>query len=415
MVGITSKVSLKPHTLKLSAEAQFIVNCVCRSIHSINAATLSALSAAEIESIDWHYTTKLAEQHGVIPLVYQSIHEIYPDLVPSEILGELRLKLHSNALKNTLIVKELLEVLKLFQNNKISVVAFKGPVLALSVYKNLALRQFCDLDILVSEHNFERAIDALVLQGQYQILSRGWHFLSQDHEKQYILSRPEYSLNNGNVTLDLHQKLITPDYFLCEDISYSYLSKRFQTLQIADQTIQTLGAEDLLIYLCIHGSKECWASLKWICDIAELLKCYPNLDWDYLLKTSQRLGSERMLALGLYMAHILLGSALPQPIELELQKNPQVLTLADTVLAQLFLLVNSFKTTNLTREKFFFYLALMRRKRDKINLFRFWFRFFRYGFYPNDKDLSWIKLSEKFYFLYYFLKPARLILKRIRF
>lgn len=415
MAGITSNVSLNLHTLQLSAEAQLIVNCVSWLIHPNNTATRFALSAAEIESIDWSYTTKLAEQHGVIPLVYQSINESYPDLVPSESLSELRLKLHSNALKNTLIVKELLEVLKLFQNNQISVIPFKGPVLALAVYKNLALRQFCDLDILVSEHSFERAINTLVLQGGYQILSRGWHFLNQAHERQYILSRPEYSLNNGNVTLDLHQKLITPDYFLCEDISYSYLAQRFQTLQIADQTIQTLGAEDLLIYLCIHGSKECWASLKWICDVAELLKCYPNLDWDYLLKTSQRLGSERMLSLGLYVAHILLGSDLPQPIELELQKSPQVLALARTVLSQLFLPVNSFKTSNLTREKFFFYLALMRRKRDKVNLFRFWFRFLRYGFYPNDKDLSWIKLSERFYFLYYFLKPARLILKRIRF
>ena len=48
-------------------------------------------------------------------------------------------------------------------------IPYKGPVLSTSIYHDLALRSFGDLDILVHEHEVLRVLDLLVSYG-YEII-----------------------------------------------------------------------------------------------------------------------------------------------------------------------------------------------------------------------------------------------------
>jgi len=59
----------------------------------------------------------------------------------------------TNAARNVFLTNKLFEILNLFKKNDILALPFKGPVLAESVYGDLSLRQFVDLDILVHNHD----------------------------------------------------------------------------------------------------------------------------------------------------------------------------------------------------------------------------------------------------------------------
>ena len=103
------------------------------------------------QGIDWTYLIQISAHHGIIPLLYQNLSTTYPELVPQPILSQMKDYCQSNIQHNLLLTQELFKLLTLFQKHKIPAIPFKGPVLAVSVYGNLALRPFCDLDILIDE------------------------------------------------------------------------------------------------------------------------------------------------------------------------------------------------------------------------------------------------------------------------
>jgi hypothetical protein len=100
------------------------------------------------QDIDWAYLIQTAAQHGVMPLLYQSLNTTCPEAVPKANLAQLRNYFHTNAQRNLFLTKELLKLLTLFETHSIPAIPFKGPVLAVSAYGNLSLRQISDLDIL---------------------------------------------------------------------------------------------------------------------------------------------------------------------------------------------------------------------------------------------------------------------------
>jgi hypothetical protein len=97
-----------------------------------------------------------------------------------------------------------------------------------------------------------------------------------------------------------------------------------------------VAPEDLLLLLCVHRAKHYWSKLGWICDVAELLRAHPRLNWPAVLLQAKQSGARRMLFLGLFLAHELLGAKLPEEAGKEIESDIVVPRLADKVQARLF-------------------------------------------------------------------------------
>ena len=89
-------------------------------------------------------------------------------------LEELREHFYANAGRNLFLAKELIKLLHLFSAHEISAIPYKGPVLAVSVYGNLAFREFGDLDILVRERDYQTAQHLLSAQGYRLMKEFDW-------------------------------------------------------------------------------------------------------------------------------------------------------------------------------------------------------------------------------------------------
>ena len=74
-------------------------------------------------------------------------------------MKQLRDRSESNAALNVLLTAEMVRLLELFEGNQIPAVPYKGPAIGVGVYRNLALRQFADLDILVPDTDVWKATD----------------------------------------------------------------------------------------------------------------------------------------------------------------------------------------------------------------------------------------------------------------
>ena len=342
------------------------------------------------KNLDWAYLIQVAVRHGVMPLLYWSLSATCPEVVPEAILVQLHRLFQTNEAHNRFLTGELLKLLDLLEENGILSIPFKGSVLAASIYGNFALRQFCDLDILVREQDIKRAEELLILQGYRLINDLSW-------QKQLV------NFDN-RVTVDLHQA-IAPEEFPSR-LNFEGLWERLEPLSLAGTTVFSFSPEDLLSILCTNLARDCWQErerLGQICDIAELLRVYPGIDWKQLLEQSQKLGCERMLLLGLLLAQELFGVRLPEGVAQRIQSQPVLKSLASQVCEWLFCEVDSLPRGV---EKKLFYFRVRERLRDTlpylIHLVHLWIA-------PSQKDRAFIELPVALSLLYYLVRPIRLL------
>lgn len=308
-------------------EAELLL-CCARTIRSPETAV--QIRALLQGGIDWEYLLRVADKHGVAPLLYWHLEAAYPQAVPGEVLDLLREHSRANSLRNLFLTGELLRVLKALEAYGISAVPYKGPALAASVYGNLALREFSDLDVLVRQHNVPKAKEALAsigYQARYQ--------LTRSQEAAFLRSQYEhpFTRNDGKSIVELHWGVTESHFFPLDAES---LWERLDQTALGGEDVPSFSPEDMLLILCVHGSRHAWERLKWICDVAELIRVRQDMRWERVVTQASALGGERMLLLGLLLASDLLGASLPEEVSRRVRSDPTVNALAEQTREQLF-------------------------------------------------------------------------------
>src|SRR5262245_39674043 len=95
--------------------------------------------------VRWDSVIGLAEAEGVYPLVYRNLHRLDFLGVPSDACATLGEWHKANALRNTVLARELAQVLTVLGDAGLPVVPLKGPGLGESLYGNPDLRTCTDL------------------------------------------------------------------------------------------------------------------------------------------------------------------------------------------------------------------------------------------------------------------------------
>lgn len=364
------------------------------------------------QAIDWPIVQQLAKQHGTLPLLYQGLKQAGADLIEDHVLAELRNYSQGIAFQNSVFTRALLNILNLFAANDILALPFKGPVLAASAYKNISLRSFCDLDILIRQEDCLKAVEVLVIQGNYRT-NREWHFLNESWEQLYRRSYREVSLTNGIVTIDLHQEL-TVERYLSTQFSFDELWQHHDSVEIAAQQVPNFATIDVLLYLCVHASKECWRKLKWICDITEFVQVHPELNWQVLFERAQVLNCERRLLTGLLLSQTLLSLSFPDRVWQRADQDKVCYELASEFSQRLFWDKNHLDR-QFTVEKFLLHLKSLEKRSDQLQSREELMRQSAttvIKLLPNSEDAKFVQLPQYLHFLYYLIRPCRLLLEK---
>jgi hypothetical protein len=309
----------------------------------------------------------------------------------------LRAKFRENATRNVLLAGELVRIAHLFEEAGVEPLAYKGPALAVQAYGNLSLRRFIDLDVIVRRRDVARAGELLLSLGFAKPAG-----LTPAHEK--FLLRRQHNLaftgDRGKLTVELHWE-VSPAPFASVPLGEGTW-ERASTVALHGVEVKCPAPEDLLLALAVHGTKHLWERLAWVCDVAALLNSQATLDWDFVLRRARVSRVERMLYLALRLARGLLGTKLPEGVLAETD-DPFVSRLSSEAALALFTEAK-YEPAGFVRNVRF-NLRARGRIVEKV-------AYLRHIFTPTEGDLTSVSLPAGASFLYYFLRPLRLALKR---
>jgi len=380
--------------ISASPEAELLVHCARLEIDPVRAARIRTLAGS---NCNWTRLLSLAQRHALIPLLFFQLNRFASDVVPSNEMKQLRDRAESNAALNVLLAGEMVRLLELFEGEQIPAMPYKGPAIGVGIYRNLALRQFADLDILVPEKDVWKATEILIGQG-YRA-----HFVIPAR-KQSSFTRLSYvrlfQRDTDDTTVELHWALAPRFFGAPFDTATLWQSER--RLEIQRSKVRVPLPEDLILMLCIHGAKDCWEKLEWVCGLAELIRSEPDVDWPQLLEKAKQIRCLKVVSLGLVLAHELLDAPVPDGVLSQLSSPKQLDSMVEEVATRFF--TDDAKSISLTR-RVKLHLGV---KDSLIEKFRYCARL---ALTTTPVDWEMMQIPDSVSFLYFPLRALRLIRK----
>jgi hypothetical protein len=315
------------------------------------------------------------------------------------------------ALHGLRMAHALVRVLRLLEAAGIHPVAFKGPAMAAALYGDLGLRPCGDLDLLVRPEEQLPARDVLVAAG-----FRPDPPMSPAVERAHLAEGFAYSFYDdaSGVKVDLHATLVHHTFGFAPDLDV--LRGRAVEVSLAGQRVRTLAPEDLLLFLCIHGAKHEWRQLVWVADVAELIRAHPGLDWAAIVDAAGEARARRMLALGLFLASGLPRVRLPEAVA-PLLVDPALPALAQEVVRRMAAPAEA--RASLLRQ-IRFHMCVREARADQAGQLyekvrdgvRHTVQNARVLVRPSDKDRAFVTLPRRWAWVYFFVRPVRVLADR---
>ena len=353
-----------------------------------------------LPDLDWKHIFNFADRQGLVPLLYHQFREIGSDSIPREYQQRFKFGYQGNVARTLVLSDELVSLTQEFESQGIQSLPYKGPVLGVIAYEDPALRCFIDLDIIVRPRDVPAAIEILQARGyraEGNIDARQMHILiARQHNIQF-------ERDQGHSIVELHWR-VSADFF-ASALNPEYLWSRLELVTLNNVQLNSLPIEDLLLALCVHGSRHVWDRLSQICDITALISADRKIDWPGLMATAQQADAERMLLLGLFLAAEFTENALPPDIQHSISADRGIKRLADGIHARLF--SENSQVTLSPREVFRYNLRVRRSLSARL-------RYCLFALSPADADLQIVALPRYLNFAYYGLRPFRLMFSAYR-
>jgi hypothetical protein len=263
--------------------------------------------------MNWQVLLDLARENGVLLLVQQSLLAMgadMPDFFRDAVL-------ESRAIAERL-TNELERLLRDFQYLGVDVLPLKGPVLALELYGDVALRSCNDLDLLVRRGDFARC-EALLLERGYLPLGP-----LSEHDRRFV---------RDGLLVELHFELASPrDFPLDVDGIWS----RSRPNDFRGLPVRAMSDADLVLFLCAHGLKHGFSRLIWILDVARALRGWRRSAYEQMVRQARRQGLDPCLLIGCEVVRAMFPQHFPEAMDAVIAASPEAAGRARRAAARLF-------------------------------------------------------------------------------
>ncbi len=274
---------------------------------NINRKTEENIRDIAEKNLDWPYLMKIASKNRLKSSLYSQIKDMNIEEVPQNILEDLEKNYLFNAQKNLLFLGELVKILNILEKNGYKIIPYKGPVLTLMIYENLALREFDDLDLYIDFEDF-CSVKCILEKNGYESTLK----LNDSQKTAYFKFQREFMFVNklNGVPLEIKWKLPTMSLTLNDDPKFLFSLEESIDIQLGHFSFKTISPSNLFLILVIHNAGHFWQRLSWLYDIAELIRNH-RINWVKIIKNSEKLGINRILYINLYLLKELFEVDLP--------------------------------------------------------------------------------------------------------
>lgn len=285
---------------------------------------LAAVVAAASVVRDWTLVADLAVRHDVTWWVRRAL----PEGAPLQARQALEDASRAVAMAALAGAGELARLMRVLAAADVRAVAYKGPALAADVHGELAVRRFTDLDILVAEHDRDRAQGAMLAAGYRR--PDGY----RDAEARFYSTWEGvvHLQRDGELPVEVHWRCQAPRYGAPQDPAP--VVARAVSCGVGGSQVLVPAPVDLAVLLALHGVKHAWTSLLWVVDFAEAV-ARPGFDWAGFEARAHEWGVARAAHDALLVAHSLLHSVVPPALLSRARADARAVRLADEAVSGL--------------------------------------------------------------------------------
>ncbi|HSN74813.1 MAG TPA: nucleotidyltransferase family protein [Anaerolineae bacterium] len=236
------------------------------------------------QPLDWTRLSELAALHGVVGLVRHNLGALEAaSRVPEPSWRAMEQAAAQTAFDGMVHLRQLAGVVAALCSAGVEPLLLKGYALADLVYPDPVTRPSHDLDVLVRPDQVMPACQALA---QIGCTLPDQATAGVQLANAYDLSVTMPPMAGLATLLDLHWDLAPRGLFA---LDLDLWRARSEVFDLAGQPARRFSPEDMLLHLALHMRKHRYIGLRWLCDVAELLRRFAGpaaprpLDWQYVV------------------------------------------------------------------------------------------------------------------------------------
>lgn len=377
---------------------------------SLSSGQLLAEAAAAVQ--DWDQVQWLSRYHGVTGILQRNAVRQPLEGVPAAVLERFARRSRRLTVSGLALAADLVDLCTMLDRQDIPHRLLKGPALSQHLFGDPCIRVMSDLDILVPEAQAQAAI--VLLQGRGYRLRSPAIEITAENWPMLVRGRGDVELIHPETrrVVELHWRWQRNEALMGFDPERVW--DQGEAVKIGGTRLWMPEPTELVLYLCVHGTRHGWDRLKWLLDLI-WWRQNPDLalDWVALDRRAAVVGAQPSLHTALLLMQRLAGQPLPDGVRL----LPVAARLADAAEAGLH--ARSVAPESAAAPERVSFGALTRALVMEWRMSAswggrlrgiLWGRFLR----PNDLDLITLALPPGWLWLYGPLKPFLWLYRRVR-
>ncbi|MDP4267486.1 MAG: nucleotidyltransferase family protein [Bacteroidota bacterium] len=292
---------------KLSQEDKFLISFSGINIKEVDFDLIKP-------NLDWDYILTNAYRNGIIPTLFNNISNFdNKEVIPVHVVSKLKNSYYANLKNNIKLIHEFKFVADVLKKENIDIILLKGIYLSSLVYKNIALRQIGDIDILLKENQIFTARKILLDSGYQEvgIPYTKWMLRNSDKIWRHI---PE--LIKDDIVLDIHSHLLHNNPLTKEFTDLVWKTSLENTVE--HQKVLTLNPELDILYLSYHLGSHLEMNqfqLRTYQDIAEIVRLYnKKINWDELINRAFYFKLNQIVGHVFYIINAYMNVSIPEHV-----------------------------------------------------------------------------------------------------
>jgi hypothetical protein len=263
--------------------------------------------------VNWDLLYRSADMHSVRPQLAQMVAVLSPGLVPVEFRARVNKAFQDNLLDQISYVAEYMRVNRVLEKEGITAVPFKGFRLANDYYGELGDREAGDIDVFTDLCNLDRIINLMTGEGYVVEKALAGFSMSELVSRAGECNFDRFVGQKCLYHFEYHWAISSPAYGMgitMEDLSSQVVPGEIQGRKV----IRFTPSADLLLTVMHHGGKDPFMELKYVQDIAAIMKHQESIDWNWVLGQARRFRLERLIFVALRLANELFATPVPDAL-----------------------------------------------------------------------------------------------------
>ncbi len=245
----------------LPPEERLLLLCARPVLDASGEQALAGLLGIEI---DWARVLEAARTHYIEPLLARHVLGHGRPGLPDRVRSALQARRREIAMESLQIVAAQQQLVqRVLAPLRVSHAFIKGPALAQAYYGDVAWRRCRDIDVLIEPARIAEVGEALAASG-HEITNAAWTTFRQRRLAAFSRYCSALEMRSPmGVLVELHR---TADSTGCIFSSHELLAR---AVHVDDAKFgwRMLAPDDMFVYVCYHHARHAWGSLHWCADL----------------------------------------------------------------------------------------------------------------------------------------------------